>query len=63
MVPMFDIIRTVIRMTFRSSSEQKAQVTDMDRCEQCTACIKQCPSRTILADPPIRDFAAYQTAQ
>ena len=35
------------------------QVSHVERptaCVQCTACVKQCPERAILADPPIQTF-------
>jgi NAD-dependent dihydropyrimidine dehydrogenase PreA subunit len=36
--------------------KQKSRVARLLDCEQCTACVKQCPERAILADPPIRTF-------
>ena len=35
---------------------RKSRVARMADCEQCTACVKQCPERAILAEPPIRLF-------
>jgi NAD-dependent dihydropyrimidine dehydrogenase PreA subunit len=35
---------------------QRSRVARMADCEQCTACVKQCPEGAILADPPIRMF-------
>lgn len=35
---------------------QKSRVARMNDCEQCTACVKQCPERAVLADPPINVF-------
>jgi len=35
---------------------QKSRVVRMSDCEQCTACVKQCPEHAILADPPVRGF-------
>jgi NAD-dependent dihydropyrimidine dehydrogenase PreA subunit len=40
----------------RLDGKQKSRVAAMDACEQCTACVKQCPSSAILADPPIKGF-------
>ncbi len=37
-------------------AEQKSKVAYMAACEQCTACVKQCPERAIVAEPPIRVF-------
>jgi NAD-dependent dihydropyrimidine dehydrogenase PreA subunit len=37
--------------------KQKSRVARMIDCEQCTACVKQCPESAILAEPPVRTFA------
>jgi NAD-dependent dihydropyrimidine dehydrogenase PreA subunit len=42
---------------YQSDGKQKSRVADMAGCEQCTACVKQCPNRAILADPPIMGLA------
>lgn len=41
---------------YRAEGMQKSRVARLTDCEQCTACVKQCPERAILADPPIRVF-------
>jgi NAD-dependent dihydropyrimidine dehydrogenase PreA subunit len=41
---------------YRLDGKQKSRVARMADCEQCTACVKQCPERAILAEPPIRRF-------
>jgi NAD-dependent dihydropyrimidine dehydrogenase PreA subunit len=35
---------------------QRSRVARMKECEQCTACVKQCPERAIAAEPPIKVF-------
>jgi NAD-dependent dihydropyrimidine dehydrogenase PreA subunit len=40
----------------KSQARQRSRVARMESCEQCTACVKQCPENAILADPPIRVF-------
>jgi NAD-dependent dihydropyrimidine dehydrogenase PreA subunit len=42
---------------YRQDGKQKSRVARLADCEQCTACVKQCPERAILADPPIRVFS------
>jgi ferredoxin len=39
---------------------QKSRVAHVAACEQCTACVKQCPERAILAEPPIRVFESVE---
>jgi NAD-dependent dihydropyrimidine dehydrogenase PreA subunit len=34
----------------------RSQVARMEECIQCTACVKQCPSEAIRADPPVKVF-------
>lgn len=41
---------------YRLDGELKSRVDQMAACEQCTACVKQCPERAILAEPPIKAF-------
>lgn len=41
---------------YRVHGKQRSEVARMAACEQCTACVKQCPERAILADPPIKLF-------
>ena len=41
---------------YQLDERQKSRVARMAACEQCTACVKQCPERAILANPPIRAF-------
>jgi NAD-dependent dihydropyrimidine dehydrogenase PreA subunit len=41
---------------YRLDGEQKSRVARSSECEQCTACVKQCPERAIVATPPIRAF-------
>jgi NAD-dependent dihydropyrimidine dehydrogenase PreA subunit len=41
---------------YRLDGKQKSRVARMADCEQCTACVKQCPERAILAEPPIGVF-------
>ena len=36
--------------------KKKSLVSDLKACEQCTACVKQCPVEAILAQPPILTF-------
>jgi NAD-dependent dihydropyrimidine dehydrogenase PreA subunit len=45
---------------YRLNGKQKSRVARMEECEQCTACVKQCPSKAILAEPPIRLFDAVE---
>jgi NAD-dependent dihydropyrimidine dehydrogenase PreA subunit len=42
---------------YRLAGSQKSRVARMRDCEQCTACVKQCPEGAILAQPPIRRFS------
>lgn len=42
---------------YRLDGRQKSRVAYLEACEQCTACVKQCPKDAILAQPPIRRFA------
>lgn len=42
---------------YRLDGKQKARVAHMTGCEQCTACVKQCPERAIVSEPPIKGFA------
>jgi NAD-dependent dihydropyrimidine dehydrogenase PreA subunit len=41
---------------YPQDGRQKSRVARFEACEQCTACVKQCPERAILADPPIKRF-------
>jgi NAD-dependent dihydropyrimidine dehydrogenase PreA subunit len=41
---------------YRVDGKQRSQVVRMADCEQCTACVKQCPERAIVAEPPIKVF-------
>ena len=41
---------------YRLDGGQKSRVARFEECEQCTACVKQCPERAILAKPPIKIF-------
>ena len=41
---------------YRLDGKQKSRVARMIDCEQCTACVKQCPESAILAEPPVRVF-------
>jgi NAD-dependent dihydropyrimidine dehydrogenase PreA subunit len=45
---------------YRVDSLLRSRVARMTDCEQCTACVKQCPERAILAEPPIKVFAAEE---
>ncbi|MFQ6014890.1 MAG: HgcAB-like fusion protein [Anaerolineae bacterium] len=38
------------------SKRKKSRVVNLDACEQCTACVKQCPSGAIWTEPPIKTF-------
>jgi NAD-dependent dihydropyrimidine dehydrogenase PreA subunit len=42
---------------YRLDGKQKSRVDRMADCEQCTACVKQCPECAILAEPPVRLFS------
>jgi NAD-dependent dihydropyrimidine dehydrogenase PreA subunit len=42
---------------YRLDGKQKSRVARLEDCEQCTACVKQCPERAIVAEPPIRVFS------
>ncbi|MEJ2212354.1 MAG: ferredoxin family protein, partial [Anaerolineae bacterium] len=42
---------------YRVDGRQRSRVARMADCEQCTACVKQCPEEAIVAQPPIRTFA------
>ncbi len=41
---------------YRLDGKQKSRVARPAACEQCTACVKQCPQHAIVATPPIRVF-------
>lgn len=41
---------------YRLNGRQKSRIAHPAACEQCTACVKQCPEHAILAEPPIRAF-------
>jgi len=41
---------------YRVDGRQRSRVARMADCEQCTACVKQCPEEAIVATPPIRTF-------
>jgi NAD-dependent dihydropyrimidine dehydrogenase PreA subunit len=45
---------------YHLEGRQKSRVAHMADCEQCTACVKQCPERAILAEPPIKVFAPVE---
>jgi NAD-dependent dihydropyrimidine dehydrogenase PreA subunit len=45
---------------YRLDGKQKSRVAHMIDCEQCTACVKQCPERAIMAEPPIKGFAEWE---
>jgi NAD-dependent dihydropyrimidine dehydrogenase PreA subunit len=51
----FDLYRT-------DDGSLKSRMARSEACEQCTACVKQCPERAIVADPPIRVFGASTAA-
>lgn len=51
-----DVCPTGVYQLYESEEGIKARVAHADRCEQCTACVKQCPAGAILADPPISGF-------
>jgi 2-oxoglutarate ferredoxin oxidoreductase subunit delta len=44
---------------YRLDGRQKSRVAHLAGCEQCTACVKQCPERAIVAEPPIKGFAEW----
>ena len=41
---------------YRLDGKKRARVANLAACEQCTACVKQCPEEAIGAEPPIRHF-------
>jgi len=45
---------------YRLDGRQKSRVARMVDCEQCTACVKQCPERAIRAEPEIKVFEAVE---
>jgi NAD-dependent dihydropyrimidine dehydrogenase PreA subunit len=52
-----DVCPKAVFEMYQVSSRVKAWPAHPEACEQCTACVKQCPEQAILADPPIRGFA------
>lgn len=46
--------------SYRYDGKQRARVARSGECVQCTACVKQCPERAILATPPIQTFAPME---
>ena len=43
---------------YRLDGGRKSRLAHIAECAQCTACVKQCPEGAILAEPPIKTFAA-----
>ncbi len=41
---------------YRLDGKKRSRVVALAACEQCTACVKQCPEEAIVAEPPIRTF-------
>jgi NAD-dependent dihydropyrimidine dehydrogenase PreA subunit len=45
---------------YRLNGKLKSRVAHMADCEQCTACVKQCPECAIVAEPPVKRFAEWE---
>jgi NAD-dependent dihydropyrimidine dehydrogenase PreA subunit len=51
-----EICPTGVFELYQLDGRQKSRIAHPAACEQCTACVKQCPERAIVADPPIQVF-------